>query len=80
MLFNTLIPRQNGRHFADDIFKIIFQYGICRVFNKISLKFLPKGPINNNPALVQVMLWRQIGDTSLSAPTRAEIAEAYMRP
>ena len=29
---------------------------------KISLKFLPKGPNNNIPALVQIMAWRQPGD------------------
>ena len=26
--------------------------------SKISLKFIPKGPINNIPSLVQVMAWR----------------------
>ena len=36
--------------------------------NKISLKFVPKGPINNNPALVQVMAWRRPGDKPLSEP------------
>ena len=60
---NTLRPRQNGRHFPDDIFKCIF-------LNKISitflLKFVPKGPINNIPALVQIMAWRRSGDKSLS--------------
>ena len=28
----------------------------------ISLKFVPKGPINNIPALVQIMAWRLPGD------------------
>ena len=35
---------------------------------KISLKFVPKGPINNNPALVQIMAWRRSGDKPLSEP------------
>ena len=35
---------------------------------KISLKFLPQGPINNIPALVQIMGWRQPGDKQLSEP------------
>ena len=26
---------------------------------KISLKFVPKGPIDNNQALVQIVAWRQ---------------------
>ena len=35
---------------------------------KISLKFVPKGPINNNPALVQIMAWHWSGDKPLSEP------------
>ena len=33
---------------------------------KISLKFVPKGSINNIPALVQIMAWRWPGDKPLS--------------
>ena len=33
---------------------------------KISLKFVHKGPINNIPALVQMMAWRRPGDKPLS--------------
>ena len=32
------------------------------------LKFVPKGPINNIPALVQIMAWRRSGDKPLSEP------------
>ena len=35
---------------------------------KISLKFVPKCPINNIPALVQIMAWRRSGDKPLSEP------------
>ena len=56
---NTLRPRQNGRHFADDIFKWIFLNENVWIASKISLKFVPQGPINNIPALVQIMAWRQ---------------------
>ena len=35
---------------------------------KISLKFVPKGPINNIPALVQIMAWCHPGDKPLSRP------------
>ena len=35
---------------------------------KISLKLIPKGPINNIPALVQIMAWRRPGDKPLSEP------------
>ena len=35
---------------------------------RITLKFVPKGPIDNNPALVQIMAWRRPGDKPLSEP------------
>ena len=65
---NTLRPRQNGRHFADDTFKCIFLNDNVRISIKISLKFVPKGLIINIPALVQIMDWRRPGDKPLSEP------------
>ena len=65
---NTLRPRQNGRCFADDTFKCIFLNENVRISIKISLKFVPKGPINNIPALVERMAWRRSGDKPLSEP------------
>ena len=59
-------PRQNGRHFADDTFKRIFLKENVRIPIKISLKFVPKGPIDNIPALFQIMAWRRPGDKPLS--------------
>ena len=35
---------------------------------KISLKFVPKGPIYNIPAIVQIMAWRCPGDKPLCKP------------
>ena len=67
-LFNTLRPRQNGRHFADDMFKCIFLNENVWIPSEISLKFVPKGSINNNPALFQIMAWRRPGDKPLSEP------------
>ena len=64
--FNTLRPRRDRRHFADAIFKCIFLNENERISLRISLKFVPKGPINNNPALVQIMAWRLPGDKPLS--------------
>ena len=63
---NTLRPRQNGRRFADDIFKRIFLNENVSNSITISLKFVAKGPINNNSALVQIMPWRWLGDKPLS--------------
>ena len=48
-LINTLRPRQNGRHFADDTFKPIFLKENISISIKISLKFVPKSPIDNIP-------------------------------
>ena len=66
--FNTLRPRQNGRHFPEDIFKPIFLNENVWISLKVSLKFVPKGPINNIPSLVQIMAWRRPGDKPLSEP------------
>ena len=49
---NTLRPRENGGHFADDILKCIFLNENVWIPIEISLKFVPKGPIDNIPALV----------------------------
>ena len=66
--FNTLRPRQNGRHFQDDIFKYMFLNENLWIPIKISLKFVPKGRINNIPTFVQIMAWRRPGDKPLSEP------------
>ena len=66
--FNTLKPRQNGRRFADDTFKCIFVNENVWIPITIWLEFVPKGPINNIPALVQIMAWRRPGDKPLSEP------------
>ena len=49
---NSSPPGQNGLHFADNIFRCIFMNEKIYTLIKISLKFVPKGPIDNSPALV----------------------------
>ena len=66
--FNTLRPRQNGRHFPDNIFKRVFFNENVWILIIISPRFVPIGLINNIPALVQIMAWRRPGDKSLSEP------------
>ena len=68
MQFNTLRSRQNGRHFPDDTSKRIFLDENIRISIIISLKFIPKGPMNKIPALFQIMAWRRPGDKPLSEP------------
>ena len=67
-MVNTLRTRQNDHRFTDDTFKGIFLNENILILIKISLKFVPKGPINNIPALVQIMAWRRSGDKPLSEP------------
>ena len=75
---NTLGPRENGRHSADDIFKCILLNENVWITIKNSLKFVSKRPIINIPALVQIMTWRRQGDKPLSgsdndlAPSRRQ--------
>ena len=68
LMFHTLRPRRNEQHFADDIFKRILFNANVWISIKISLKFVPKGPINNIPALVQIRAWRRSGEKPLSEP------------
>ena len=52
----------------DDIFICIFLNENAWIPIKISLQFVPQGPINNIPALVQIMAWHRPGDKPLSGP------------
>ena len=66
---NTLRLRQKFGHFAN-IFKCIFLNENVWISIKISLKFVPKGPINNHyhAAFVQIMAWRRTDHKPLSEP------------
>ena len=68
LTLNTFRPRQDGRYFADDVLKCIFLNENVWISLKITLKFVPKGQINNIPALVQIMAWRRPGDKPSSEP------------
>ena len=46
---------------------------------RISIKFVPKGPIDNNEALVQAMVWRRTGDKPLHEPMLNQFNDEYMR-
>ena len=71
-------PGLTGRHFADDIFKCIFMNEKFCILILISLKFVPKGPIDNKPALVQVMDWCWTGDKPLPEPMLIQFTDAYI--
>ena len=62
-----------GREEMNNISQTTFSYvfSSMKMFEfrlKLKLKFVPKGPINNIPALVQIMAWRRSGDKPLSEP------------
>ena len=63
---NTLRQRLKGLHFPDHIFKWIFLNENIWISIKISLNFVPKGSINNIPALVQIMAQHWPSDKPLS--------------
>ena len=71
--FNTLRPKQNGRHFADDTFNRIFVNENFRISIKFPLKFVRTGRINNIPALVQIMARRRSCDKTLYEPVMVSL-------
>ena len=64
---------------ADNIFKHIFFNENIRMLIKISLKFVPKGLIDNTSALVQEMAWRRASDKPLPEAMMTQFIDAYMR-
>ena len=65
-LVNTLRPRQQGRHFAEKKIKCFLLNENVSIPINISLTFVPNGPVDNIPALVQLMAWCRPGDKPLS--------------
>ena len=66
VVLNTLRRRQNGRHSVDDIFRCIVFNGNCYISITFSLKFVPKGQVNDISASVQIMAWCRPGEKPLS--------------
>ena len=64
------------RHFADDIFKCIFLNENVWIPVKISLKYVPKGPINNIPALVYRRIYASLGLNELNGGRSDSISAA----
>ena len=62
----------------DDIFKFIFNESVW-ISITISLKFIPKGPIDYKSALVQVVAWHRTGEKPLPESMLTQFTEAYIR-
>ena len=63
---------------TDDIFKSIFNESVWIPIT-ISLKFVPKGPIDYNSALVQVVAWHRTGEKPLPESMLTQFTDAYIR-
>ena len=63
---NSLVQRQNGPHFTDDILKCIFVNENFWISNKTPLRHVVWNPIDNKSAFVPSMAWRWTGDKPLS--------------
>ena len=63
---------------ADDNLKCIFLNENDRIPIWISLKFVPKSPIDNKPALVQVMAWCRTGNKPSPEPMLTWFTDTYV--
>ena len=54
---NTRRPIQSGQHLGDNFFKCILLNENEYILIQFSLKFVPKGLINDKSALVEIMAW-----------------------
>ena len=64
---------------ADGTFKCIFLNGNFWIQNKISLRYVPQGLIDNMAALVQIMAWHLLGAKPLSEPMLVCFTDAYVQ-
>ena len=67
-------------HWGSDKMVDTLQMTFSNAFSliKISLNFVPKGPIDNNSSLVQVMAWQKTCDMQLPEPMMTMFNDAYM--
>ena len=59
-----------GTDLADDIFKCIFLTKNDIIPIQISLKFVPRSPIDNKPTFAQILAWKK---------NESQFIGAYMR-
>ena len=64
---------------ADDIFKCIFLNENDKIQIQISLKLVPRSPIDHKLALVQVMAWCRTDDKPLTEAMLTWFTDTYMR-
>ena len=64
---------------VDDNFKCILLNENDKIPIEISFKFVPRSPIDDKAALVQVMAWRQTGDKPFPEPMLTQFTDAYIQ-
>ena len=70
----TLRLRQNGWHYANNIFKFIFMYEHCYILIEINWNLFTNGQLTIHTtevtyiSLIQIVAWYQTGDRPLSEP------------
>ena len=74
-----IFPWTKWPPFCKRCFWCIFVNEKFCILIKILLKFLSKGPIDDNPALVQIMTWCWIGDKPLSESMLIWFTDTYMQ-
>ena len=63
---------------TDDIFKSIFNESVW-ISITISLKFVPRGPIDYKSAICQVMAWHKTDEKPLPESMLTQFTDAYIR-
>ena len=76
--FDSSPPGQNGCDFSNNISKCNFMNEKFCILIRISLNFVPEGPIANDLTLVHVMAWRRTGDKPLFEPMLIQFADLYI--
>ena len=75
----TDLPLDKMATVSDDIFKSISFTEKAQISTKLSLKFVPNGPIKNIPALIQIIAGCRPGNEPLFEPMLMQLLNAYMR-
>ena len=67
------------RYYVVIYFEYIFLKKKIDIYIEILLKFVPRSPTSNKPALVQTKAWRWTGKRSLFEPMMTKFIDAFMR-
>ena len=72
-------PGQKGRNLGRRHFQLHFLELKWYNSDQIPVKYVPGSPIDNKPALIQVIAWHRTVDKPLPGPMMTQFIDAYMR-